>query len=99
MKPATQQADRRQNHRVEPTGHISVNRAMPFLPLSDAEVVNVSKQGVALRTCVPLVPGERLSFRTEPHLPPILAEVLGVERADGKTFTVRCRCLLGGFDV
>ncbi len=70
---------------------------MPFLPLSDATVLNVSPSGIAIRTSVPLHIGDRLSFQPGRDLPPVLAEVLGCEVLDDQTFRVRCRALLGNF--
>lgn len=69
------------------------------MPISDAQVLNVSMGGVAIKTRVPMRPGERLSFSTDLHAPPILAEVLACEPLDDAEpcFRVRCRCLLGGF--
>lgn len=98
--PVTQ-AERRGSPRRQPTETIGVARTVPVLPLTDAQVLNVSATGVALRTAVPVRPGERLSFTVNHTAPPILAEVLAVEPMDdeqGSAFRVRCRCLLGGFD-
>ncbi len=67
------------------------------MPLTDAEVLNVSASGLALKTRAPLPPGERLSFLVHPTAPPVVAEVLACESLDAEFFRVRCRCVLGGF--
>jgi len=67
------------------------------MPIADAKVINVSRGGVAILTRVPVSVGERLSFSTSEHLPPVLVEVIGVEEQDGQ-FRVRGRCLLGAFE-
>jgi hypothetical protein len=95
----TGQLDRRRERRRPPGGPIGVRQMSPVLPLSDAEVLDISKSGVALRTRVPLRVADRLSFTTGPQRPPVLAEVLAVEPLDGEWFRVRCRCLLGDFAV
>lgn len=91
-------AERRRGERKVPEQPIGVSRVIPVLPLADAEVLNTSAAGVALRTRVAVRVGERLSFRASPHAPPILAEILAVEAEAGGVFRVRCRCLLGGFE-
>ncbi len=98
MPSSTQQAERRRHTRREPTQRIRVTKAVPVLPLSDAQVINVSREGIALRTVTPMHPGERLSFIAEPHAPPILALVLACELLADGAFRIRCRCLLGEFD-
>lgn len=92
------QDERRKHKRRAPERHIRVTKAVPVLPLSDAQVVNVSREGVALRTMAPMHPGERLSFIIESHAPPILAQVLACELLPDGAFRIRCRCLLGEFD-
>ena len=94
-----QQAERRAFDRVKPAAPIGVRRLMPTLPISDARVVNISQAGVAIHTAVPVQPGSRLSFAMDINRPPILAEVLACEPIDGQLYRVRCRCLLGAFDV
>jgi hypothetical protein len=93
-----QTPERRVARRWAPTREIRVTRAIPVVPLSDARVLNTSTSGVAIATCVPLHPGERLSFHIEARTPPILAEVLAAEPLDGQLYRIRCRCLLGGFE-
>jgi hypothetical protein len=75
-----------------------VCRAVPVVPISDAEIINISPNGIALRTRVPLKPGDRLSFSPHDHFPAILGEVLGVEPLVEGYYRVRCRCLLGSFE-
>ncbi len=99
VDPSNQPADRRKEPRFPATQSIRVRRTIPILPLSDAAVLNVSAGGVAIRTRVPLKPGDRLSFTADQGCPPILAEVLAVEPLDDGYLRARCRCLLGGFDV
>lgn len=91
-------AERRRAARHEPKGPIGVSRVTPVLPLGDAQVLNTSAGGVALRTRVAVKVGERLSFRAADNAPPILAEILAVDPEPDGAFRVRCRCLLGGFD-
>ena len=90
--------DRRKHPRHLAESLPRVARSVSVIPISDAEVLNVSSQGVAIRTSVPLEIGNRLSFFTNGHLPPILAEVIGREKLDGESYRVRCRCLLGRFE-
>ena len=97
-RTVTQVSERRRETRRMPRHRVRVHRALPVVPLSDAQVLNVSDSGVALRTGVPLRKGDRLSFSIGDELPRILAEVLAVEPLDGQAFRVRCRCLLGGFE-
>lgn len=94
-----QQDDRRRGQRRVPTQAIRVSRAVSVLPISDARVLNLSRSGVAIRTGVPLRVGDRLSFTVSTGAPPILAEVLASDRTEEGDYVVRCRCLLGGFDV
>lgn len=91
--------ERRAAPRQSPHGPIGVQKVMPVLPLSDVQVLNVSSQGVALRTRVPVLPDERLSFTTSPGTPPILAKVVACEPLDDGGFRVRCECLLGEFEL
>ncbi len=98
MPALTQQAERRRHTRRAPAQRIRVTKAVPVLPLSDAQVINVSRDGIALRTLTPMHPGERLSFIAEPHAPPILAVVLACESLPDGAFRIRCRCLLGEFE-
>ncbi len=92
-------SERRRQPRKRAKEPIGVSRVVPALPVSDAEVLNVSANGVAIRTRIALKPGMRLSFSTGSGRPPVLAEVLAADpEADG-SFRVRCRCLLGGFEV
>ncbi|MCC7204488.1 MAG: PilZ domain-containing protein [Phycisphaeraceae bacterium] len=100
--PPIAQAERRAETRTQPAEPIAVSRAVPVLPLSDVRVINVSAHGIALHTNAPVLPGERLSFSTDQDRPPILAKVLAcdpVPPEDGGGFRIRCRCLLGEFDV
>lgn len=89
--------DRRAHVRSQPVHDYRVRRSLRVMPIADAEVINVSRGGVAIRTRVPVSVGERLSFSTSEHLPPVLAEVVGVEQQD-EIYRVRCRCLLGAFE-
>ena len=98
MTSFVQQSERRRHSRRSPKGPIRVTKAVPVLPLSDAQVINVSRAGVALRTMTPMHPGERLSFLAQPHTPPILAQVLACELLPDGAFRIRCRCLLGEFE-
>ena len=91
------QAERRQHPRHAPEGRIHVMRVLPNIPLSDAEVVDTSLGGLALRTRVALQPGDRLSFYLWTQAPPILGEVLAREEQEDGWFLVHCRCLVGGF--
>lgn len=101
-REAPRQAERRREPRVELAGEggsIRVTRAVPIIPISDAQIINISPSGVAIRTRVPLKVGDRLSFAPSEYLAPILTEVLGVEPLGEGYYRVRCRCLLGSFEV
>lgn len=93
-----QQAERRGEARFEYEQWIRIARAAPYLPISDASVLNVSSNGIAIRTRVPLNPGDRLSFTPDPHLPPVLGVVLAREPMGEGEFRVRCQCVLGSFE-
>ncbi|MCC7408067.1 MAG: PilZ domain-containing protein [Phycisphaeraceae bacterium] len=100
--PSIMQAERRAHTRAAPAETIAVSRAVPVLPLSDVRVINVSARGIALHTNAPVLPGERLSFSTDHHRPPILAKVLAcdpIAPQDGGGFRIRCKCLLGEFET
>ena len=94
---STEQAERRRKPRSEPAQLIRVTRTRPVVPLADAQVINVSQDGVAITTSVPVAPGDRLSFYVQEGAPPILANVLACDRVESGYYIVRCRCLLGGF--
>jgi hypothetical protein len=99
--PSVLEAERRAQDRAEPEHRIHVSRAVPVRTLHDVEVLNVSSHGVAIRAAAPIRVGERLRFSVNAAVPspaPILAEVLACEPMD-EGYRVRCRCLLGGFDV
>lgn len=87
---------------------IAASTVVPPIPLTDVEVLDVSSAGIAIRTRVPLKPGDRMSFRIPAQglmglradLPaPILAEVLACEAMDDGFYRVRCRALLGAFEA
>lgn len=90
-------AERRRFPRGVPFDEMRVSRSIPVLPLSETRVLNVSKLGVAIQTTTPVREGERLSFTVYEGMPPVLAEVLGVEPNE-KGYHVRCRCILGAFE-
>ncbi len=99
---SVQQAERRAEDRIDPEQRMHVSRAVPVRTLYDAQVLNVSPTGVAIRTGSPIRVGERLRFSVNAAVPspaPVLAEVLACEPMDDGGYRVRCRCLLGGFDV
>jgi hypothetical protein len=91
--------ERRRQPRKRAKEPMGVSRIVPALPVSDAEILNISANGVAIRTRVALKPGMRRSFSTGSGRPPVLAEVLATETEADGSFRVRCRCLLGGFEV
>lgn len=95
---STAQTERRRHPRSAPEHRIGVRRTPNVIPVSDARVLNTSRQGIAIRTAVPVHTGERLSFVLATGTPPVLAEVLACESMSDGAFRVRCRCLLGGFD-
>jgi hypothetical protein len=77
---------------------MGISRVAPVLPLGDAQVLDASKTGVALRTRVPLRPGDRLSFMIAPGMPLVFAKVLAREELPEGDFRIRCRCVVGGFE-
>jgi len=95
-QPTGNSADRRRQVRLAPDDVIRVTRAVPVKPVRGGRVLNISAGGVAIETDEPVQIGERLSFHFEDDRPPVLAEVVGVDKADER-YHVRCTCLLGGF--
>ena len=103
--------ERRRQPRRKPQGSISASTIVPPIPLTDAEVLDVSTGGIAIKTRVPLKVGDRMSFRisaqgvtlgfrSEASGPaPILAVVLAVEPMEAGFYRVRCRALLGAFEA
>lgn len=95
----SQVAERRREERHICDTPITAAQVKPVLPISDAQVINVSSQGIAIATRMPLHAGTRLSFYPDPAMPKIVAEVLACEPLEDGRFRLRCRCVLGGFDV
>jgi hypothetical protein len=103
LQPATRLIDRRQSPRVriaiEPPGVIRVNHAQGGAAIPDADVLNLSEGGAAIRSPSPLVPGERVAFNVGGGHAPVLCQVLACERQPDGAFLIRCKCILGGFDL
>lgn len=103
--------ERRRQPRRKPPSGISASTVVPPIPLTDAQVLDVSKGGIAIKTRVPLKVGDRMSFRipaqgvtigfrSEANGPaPVLAVVLAVEPMEDGFYRVRCRALLGAFEA
>lgn len=103
--------DRRRHARRKPTGAIAASTIVPPIPLTDAEVLDVSSTGIAIKTRVPLKVGDRMSFRIPAsgfatfnrgdnlNAAPILAQVLACEPLEHGFFRVRCQALLGAFEA
>ena len=88
--------DRRAHPRIAPPGIIRVGHEAPGESIGNAEIVNMSHGGVAIRCQQPVKIGERLVFSTIDGLPPVLCEVLESRPLDDGWHHVRCRCVLGG---
>lgn len=84
---------------IEPPGIVRINFDQQQDPIADAQVLNMSPGGAALRSRSPVVPGERIAFNLGQGHPPVLCGVLGCERTDDGWFRIRCKCILGGFDL
>lgn len=91
--------ERRRAIRLEPPGLVLVDFENRSEPIHDAEVLNLSEGGAALRSPSPVTPGERVAFNVGGGRPPVLCQVIGCERMDDGWFRVRCKCILGGFDL
>ena len=103
--------DRRRHPRRKPVAAIAASTIVPPIPLTDAQVLDVSSTGIAIKTRVPLKVGDRMSFRIPAqHQPvsnrndsvgaaPILAQVLACEPMEDGYYRVRCRALLGAFEA
>ncbi len=101
--------DRRRHPRKKARGPIAASTVVPPIPLTDAEVIDVSTGGIAIRTRVPVKPGDRMSFRVPAQGltlrvdggggAPILAVVVACDPMEGGFYRVRCRALLGAFEA
>jgi len=109
MSTNGQTNDRRRHPRKQARGPVAASKMVPAIPLTDAEVLDVSTGGIAIRTRVPVKAGDRMSFRiaaqgvsTRGELSgsaPILAVVVACEPMDAGFYRVRCRALLGAFEA
>ena len=97
-RPRTKRVERRTHRRRKPAEPVQVVRVLPHAPLADAQVVNTSARGIALRTRTMLHPGDRLSFHRAAR-PTVLGEVLASQAQDDGWRLTRCRCLAGGYDT
>jgi len=95
--------DRRRSPRVriaiEPPGVIRVNHAQGGTAIPDADILNLSEGGAAISSPTPLLPGERVAFNVGGGHAPVLCQVLACDRQADGSFHVRCKCILGGFDL
>lgn len=94
-------ADRRRHVRhdvldLQPPGVLLVDHGGEVL--QDVQILNISKQGVALSSSKAVPTGERLIFSVAENRAPIHCEVLACEPFDDR-YRLRCRCIMGGFDV
>lgn len=101
---ATRIAERRQSPRrfisIEPPGVMLVNHLTPGgSAIPDAQVLNMSEGGAAIRSPLPITPGERIAFNVGAGNAPVLCQVLACDRHAEGGFHVRCKCILGGFDL
>jgi PilZ domain len=92
-----QQQERRRNVRIEPPALMMVEVGGESIP--DAAVLNVSRQGAALRTSRPIAVGARVAFNVGDGRPPIVAEVLACEPLEEGGYRVRCQCPPSGFET
>jgi|GEM_PF-1119412 len=103
--------NRRRHPRRKPAGAIVASTIVPPIPLTDAQVIDVSSHGIAIKTRVPLKVGDRMSFRIPAPdssvtsridslgSAPILAQVLACEPLENGFYRVRCVALLGAFEA
>lgn len=91
--------ERRDERRVPAGERAHMPRSLPLRPLFDADVLNLSPSGVAMRSIEPIPLGERLRFFPRPGAMPVLTEVLGCDVMDDGAYRVRCHCVSGQFDV
>lgn len=91
--------ERRKTIRIEPPGLVPVNIDAGGSPIPDAEVLNLSEGGAAIRSPKALLPGERVAFNVGGGRPPVLCQVIACDRQADGWFAVRCKCILGGFDL
>lgn len=84
---------------IEPPGVTIVDFEGPQRTLAHTHVLNVSRTGAALSTPDWVEPGVRLAFSVGGNRAPVLCEVLACEKEPDGRHRVRCRCVLGGFDV
>ena len=91
--------ERRRSIRIEPPGIMSMNVESAGNPIPNAEVLNLSTGGAALRTPKPLIPGERILFNVGGNHAPVTCSVIACEKQPDGWFHVRCKCILGGFDL
>ncbi len=99
MSKQTANEERRATMRLEPPGLMPVNFEAGGQPIPDAELINLSVGGAALTSPSPVVPGERVAFNVGGGRAPVLCQVLECTRQDDGQFFIRCKCVLGGFDL
>ena len=97
-------SERRQSRRVqiaiEPPGVMLVNHLTPGgSAIPDAQVLNLSEGGAAIKSPIVMIPGDRIAFNIGNGHAPILCQVLACDRHPDGGFHVRCKCILGGFDL
>ena len=91
--------ERRRSLRLEPPGLMLVSVAYGGESVPDAEILNMSEGGAALRSPRVLVPGDRVAFNVGGGRPPVTCQVLECSSQSDGWFIVRCKCILGGFDL
>jgi hypothetical protein len=89
----------RRRIRIEPPGVILVNHAVGGTAIPDADVLNLSEGGAAIKSPTPIVPGDRIAFNVGQGHAPVLCQVLACERHPEGGFHIRCKCILGGFNL
>ena len=97
--PNTTATERRTGIRIEPPGIMPMSVEAHGNAILNAEVLNLSTGGAALRSPKVMTPGERIMFAVGRERAPVTCIVLACEKLDDGWFHVRCKCILGGFDL
>ncbi|MEX2216098.1 MAG: PilZ domain-containing protein [Phycisphaeraceae bacterium] len=96
---STKTSDRRRSIRLEPPGLMLVSVAQGGESVPDAEILNMSEGGAAIRVPRVLVPGDRVAFNVGGGRPPVTCSVIECSSQSDGWFVARCKCILGGFDL
>jgi len=96
---STKTSERRRSIRLEPPGLLLVSVAYGGESVPDAEILNLSEGGAAIRMPRVLLPGDRVAFNVGGGRPPVTCQVLNCSSEADGWFVARCKCILGGFDL